>query len=256
MTTIHHAIAAALTLGVAAAHPGMAQAQAAPSAAERNAVEALERLDADDAVLVLVDFTSGLFPIVDTIEVDELLNNTVALAKVAETFDIPVMVVGSEGGYYGELHPAIAAHAGEGQPFGRATPSAWDSGPLREAVEATGRGTILIGGISTDNCTLHTSLGMLRDGYDVRVITDISGADSAQAELAALFRLRDAGAITTNWISMTSELIDVWESPEGEAVTQIYARHINGPNTGVTGSSMDDAELEAPGGTTTEEDAQ
>lgn len=244
------ALAAALALA------GPTAAQDGPSPAERNAAEALQRLEAEDAVLVLVDFTSGLFPIVDTIEVDEMLNNTVALAKVAETFDIPVMVVGSEGGYYGELHPAIAAHAGEGQPFGRETPSAWDSGPLREAVEATGRRTILIGGISTDNCTLHTSLGMLRDGYDVRVITDISGADSEQAELAALFRLRDAGAVTTNWISMTSELIDVWESPEGEAVTQIYARHINGPNTGVTGSSMDDAEVGAPDDTTNEEDVQ
>lgn len=249
-----HAIGAALVLGCSIALPGAtsAQAQAAPSPAERNASEALQRLDGDDAVLVLVDYTSGLFPIVDTIEVDEMLNNAVALAKVAETFDIPVMVVGSEGGYYGDLHPAIAVHAGEGQPFGRETPSAWDSGPLREAVEATGRGTILIGGISTDNCTLHTALGMLRDGYDVRVITDISGANSAQAELAALFRLRDAGAITTNWISMTSELLKVWESPEGEAVTQIYARHINGPNAGLSGASTDDAGIDTSEGETSE----
>ncbi|WP_298434081.1 isochorismatase family protein [uncultured Jannaschia sp.] len=243
MRLYSHAIGAALVLGCCISLPQAvaAQAQATQLPAERNAAEALQRLEADDAVLVLVDYTSGLFPIVDTIEVDEMLNNAVALAKVAETFDIPVMVVGSEGGYYGDLHPAIAAHAGEGQPFGRETPSAWDSGPLRAAIEATGRGTVLIGGISTDNCTLHTSLGMLRDGYDVRVITDISGADSAQAELAALFRLRDAGAITTNWISMTSELLDVWDSPEGEAVTQIYGRHINGPNAGVNGASTDDA---------------
>ncbi len=226
--------------------PATVLAQTVPTPAERNAVEALERLDADDAVMVLVDFTSGLFPIVDTMEVDVMLNNAVALGKVAETFDIPVFVVGSEGGYYGQLHLAIEAYAGEGQPFGRETPSAWDSGPLREAVEATGRRTVLIGGISTDNCTLHTSLGMLRDGYDVRVITDISASDSQQAELAALFRLRDAGAITTNWISLTSELIDVWESPEGEAVTQIYARHINGPNTGLEGGSMDDPTIGTP----------
>ena len=233
-----------LALGVVVAlaspaPPALAQ-QSAAAPSERNAAEALERLDADDAVLVLVDFTSELFPIVDTIEVDVMLDNAVALGKVARTFDIPVFVVGSEGDYYGELHPAIRDFAGEGQPFGRATPSAWDSGPLRESIEATGRGTILIGGISTDNCTLHTSLGALRDGYDVRVITDISGSDSERAELAALFRLRDAGAITTNWISMTSELLDVWESPEGETVTRIYARHINGPNTGIGGASTDD----------------
>ena len=240
------ALSAVLALAIPVL-PALAQ-EASVSPSERNAAEALQRLDAEDTVLILVDFTSGLFPIVDTMEVDVMLSNAVALGKVARTFDIPVFVVGSEGGYYGELHPAIRDFAGENQPFSRATPSAWDSGPLREAVEATGRRTILIGGISTDNCTLHTSLGALRDGYDVRVITDISGSDSEKAELAALFRLRDAGAVTTNWISLTSELLDVWDSPEGRAVTQIYDRHINGPNTGLGGASTDDPRIGEPEG--------
>ena len=218
---------------------------ATPSHAQEQPA-ALDRLDADDAILVLVDFTSGLFPIVDTIEVDEMLNNAVAMAKLATAFDIPVMVLGDEGGFYGDMHPAIRSFAGQDQPFTRTTPSAWASGGLKGAVEATGRQTILIGGIPTDNCTLLTSLDMLREGYQVRVIRDISGSDSVHAEEAAIARLRDAGAVTTNWISIGSELIDDWQTEAGQAVMQIYGRHMNGPNSSPYGASQNDVTIGNP----------
>lgn len=225
---------------------GLCLAQAPQPAVAQDAPPALDRLDAEDAILVLVDFTDGLYPVVETIDIDEMLNNAVAMAKLAETFGIPVMVLGDEGGFYGEMHPAIKDFAGEGQPFARTTPSAWASGGFREAVEATGRRTVLIGGITTDNCTLLTSLDLLRAGYDVRVVTDISGADSAIAERAAIDRLRDAGAVTTGWISVGSELIEDWRTPEGEAVAQIYGTHMNGPRTTPYGSTADDAGIGAP----------
>ena len=233
-------VALAATLGPIASVSNPALAQTGSAAP--NAEAALTRLEPDDSVLVLVDFTDGLFPIIDTMEVDEMLNNAVGLSKIAETFDIPVMVVGSEGGFYGRMHPAIKTFAtGENQPFERSTPSAWASGGLREAVEATGRNTVLIGGITTDNCTQLTSLDMLRDGYQVRVVTDISGSDSLSAEQSALMRLRDGGAITTSWITVGAELLDSWDSPEGAAVTRIYGTHLNGPSTSVAGSTSNDA---------------
>ena len=202
-----------------------------------NREAALQRIQPDDAVLILVDFTDGLYPIVDSIETDELLNNAVGAAKIAETFGVPIMVVGSEGGFYGAMHPAIKSFAGEGQPFERSTPSAWASGGLKAAVEATGRGTVLIGGITTDNCTLLTSLDLLRDDYDVYVVSDISGSDSEEAHDSALMRLRDAGAVTTSWITTGSEMLESWETPEGAALQAIYGNHMNGPITSGLGST-------------------
>ncbi len=207
--------------------------------AERNA--ALSRIDPDNAVLVMVDFTDGLYPVVDTIDTDAMLNNAVAMTRIAESHDIPILVLGDEGGFYGDMHPVIKDKAGEDGPFERTTPSAWASGGFREALEATGRTQVMIGGISTANCTLLTSLDLLRAGYDVYVVTDISGSDSVQAEQAALMRLRDAGAATANWIMLGSELLDTWDTPEGRALGQIYATHINGPNTGVYGNTINDA---------------
>ena len=204
---------------------------------------ALQRLDAERACLVMVDFTTGLYPIVQTIDTDEMLNNAVAAAKTARLFELPILVLGDEGGFYGEMHPAVKSFAGAGQPFERTTPSAYASGGFRAALEASGRTQVLIGGITTDNCTLLTSLDLLRAGYEVFVVTDISGSDSEAAEEAALARLRDAGAVTISWITIGSELLDTWQTPEGASLTQIYGQHMNGPITSRYGSTADDARM-------------
>ena len=208
--------------------------------AQSNRPAALNRLDPERACLVMVDFTSGLYPIVQTIGTDELLNNAVAAAKTAKLFQLPIFVLGDEGGFYGEMHPGVKTFAGANQPFERTTPSAYASGGFRAALEASGRRQVLIGGITTDNCTLLTSLDLLRNGYEVFVVTDISGSDSESAESAALARLRDAGAVTISWITIGSELLTSWQTPEGKALTDIYGKHMNGPITSPYGSTSDD----------------
>ena len=244
MRTPARMAAAALVLAAfTAAQP--LDAQTAIPETDWNA--ALAPIEADEAVMVFVDYTSGLYPIVDTIEVDEMLNNAVAAGKIAQTFDLPILVLGDEGGFYGEMHPPIKAFVGEGeQVHTRTTPSAWDSGTFREALEATGRTQVIIGGISTDNCTFLTSLDLLREGYDVYVMTDISGTDSRQSEEAALLRLGAAGASFVSWIMLGSELLEDWRTPEGEALGAIYDTHINGPNPSAYGSTANDGTIGTP----------
>ena len=196
---------------------------------------------------MLVDYTTGLYPLVRTIETREMLSNAVATGKIADLFGLPVLLLGDEGGNYGRMHPAIRALAGSkpgnAGPFERTMPSAWRSGGFRAALEGTGRRQVLIGGVTTDNCTTLTSLDLLRAGYEVFVVADIGGTTSAAAEAAALARLRDAGAVTVGWSMVGSEMLSDWQTPEGAALGRIYARHLNGPTMGPAGSSTDDAPL-------------
>ncbi len=207
---------------------------------------ALKKIDPSKAVLVMVDFTDGLYPVVDTIEVDAMLNNAVAAGKIAQTFDVPILVLGDEGDFYGTMHPPIKGLAGDGTVHKRTTPSAWASGTFQEALKATGRTQVIIGGISTDNCTMLTSLDLLRAGYEVYVMNDISGTDSVQSEQAALLRLQDAGASFVSWIMFGSELLTDWRTPEGKALGQIYDTHINGPSPSAYGNTINDATVGEP----------
>jgi hypothetical protein len=111
--------------------------------------------------------------------------------------------------------------------IGRTAPSAWREPKFVQAIQATGRRKIIFAGISIDNCVLLTALDAMRDGYEVHVVADVSGAESSFIERVALDRLIQAGAVPHTWVSLGSELLSDWRSPEGAALGQVYARHSN-----------------------------
>ena len=83
-------------------------------------------------------------------------------------------------------------------------------------------------GISTDNCTLLTSLDAMKAGYEVYVVVDISGAESDLIERMAIERLVQAGAVPVTWVSLGSELLisaGGWKTKEGAALAKIYEDH-------------------------------
>lgn len=183
------------------------------------------RLTPEDCAIVLVDFLDGFDPGLRTLDRDRWERNVTAFTRLAAIFAArtPVFVLGDEGGFRGSFYPQIAENVPDAPRFGRHTPSAMQSDEFRDALAATGRRRVIIGGISLDLCTLHTSLDMLKAGYEVYVVVDCSGTESELVQTAAMLRLTQAGAVTTNWVSLASELMGDWQTPEGEAVGGLYA---------------------------------
>jgi len=73
-------------------------------------------------------------------------------------------------------------------------------------------------GISIDDCTLHTSLDLLREGYNVFFVVDVSSTNSKLAEDAAIQRLIQAGAVPVSWLNALTELGDDFEGPNGKGM--------------------------------------
>ena len=183
------------------------------------------RLTPEDCAIVLVDFLHGFDPGLQTIPTKRWERNVEAFAKLAKLFQprSPVFVLGDEGGFRGKFYDAIKEQLPDAPRFGRHTPSAMQAEDFRNALEATGRKRIVIGGVSLDLCTMHTSLDMLKAGYEVFVVVDCSGTESELVQTAAMMRLTQAGAVMTNWVSLASELMGDWQTPEGEVVGKLYA---------------------------------
>lgn len=189
----------------------------------------LDNVTADEAVLVLVDYTSGLMPLVRTMEGEVLKNNVVALAKIARTFGLPTFVAGDEDEFRGEQMPELAEILPEAERVERHTPSVWRAEGFPAKVAATGRRRLILAGVSTDTCVGLTAIDALRAGYEVYVVLDASGCDSRLAEEAAIGRLTRAGAVMGNWVQLGSELLQDWRTPAGDELGRIYAEHIGGP---------------------------
>jgi nicotinamidase-related amidase len=211
----------ALVSALAAGAP--AAAQSAPVNAP--VTRAAERITPDNAVLVMVDYLTGFRPAVRTVDPNQMENNAEALAQTAAAFHIPVIVIGDEGPNRGKFMPFIARDLAGAPRVTRRQPSAWAEPAFREAIRRTGRTKIILAGISIDNCVLFTAIDAIRDGYDVRVVVDASPAESDMIDQVARARLVTAGATLHTWLSLGSELVTRWDTPEGQRFHQIYAAH-------------------------------
>ena len=166
------------------------QAQAAEPSMSQAA--ALAEVTPDNAVLIYVDYVTGLDNLITTIEGRPYRNNIAAFAKFSPLFRMPTALLGEESQYYGTFLPEIRSLLDSGgKTFPRTTPSGYTP-DLAKWLKESGRKNVVIGGISIDNCTLHTTLDLLRDGYNVYVVVDVSGTNSQVAETAAIARLRAA----------------------------------------------------------------
>ena len=187
----------------------------------------LEKLSKSNSALVMVDYLTGFDPGLKTIEKNLYNHNVTALAQIGQIFKLPTVILGDEGDFRGQFYPLLKKHLPNAPVLARHAPSAWTEQSFRDFLEKSGRKKIIIAGISLDNCTLQTSLDLLRNGYEVYVVVDASGTDEHLVEQAAMMRLTQAGAVMVNWVSIASEIMEDWQSPEGPAVGKLYKDHSN-----------------------------
>lgn len=171
----------------------------------------LVKLTPDNSVLVMVDYLTGFMPGLKTIDEKTYYNNVTALAKIGKIFQLPTIILGDEGGFRGELFPQISEFLSHGQRIGRHTPSAWHEPAFVKALQQFNRPKIIMAGISLDNCVTQTALDVLRAGYEVYVVVDVSGTDSPLVEQAAIMRLTQAGAVMTNWVSLVETTLEEFD---------------------------------------------
>jgi Isochorismatase family len=215
-----------------------AAAKPAPATPVRNA--ALASMTPANTAVVYVDYVTGLDNLLTTIPGNQYRNNVAAFAKLSPLFKLPTAVLGEENDYYGSFFPELKALLDSGgRNFPRSTPTGYTPA-FAEWLRSTGRSNVLIGGISIDNCTLHTALDLLRAGYNVYVVVDASGTNSPLAEDAAILRLVSAGAVTVSWLNALTELGGDFAGPYGKGMMEIIQAHWPASTTGTVDDTTPD----------------
>jgi len=185
-------------------------------------------LDPDDVVMLLIDHQSGLFNTVRDLPVPDLRNYVIALAKTATLLDIPVITTASvPDGPNGPLMPEIHEYAPHAQYVERTGQiNAWDNPPFVEAIEKTGRKTLVIAGTLTSVCMAFPAITAVEAGYKAYCVVDASGNWSKMATDTTIARVTQAGAIPTDTFAMVAELMRTWNRAEGSRFGQILAEHV------------------------------
>jgi nicotinamidase-related amidase len=147
------------------------------------------------------------------------------LAKTAKAFDVPIVLstVGVELGFNGPTLSSIVSELDGIEPIDRTSMNAFDDEAFSEAVKATGRKRLIIGGLHTEICLAFASVQALKDGYDVMFVTDAVGGRSQAAHRTGIERLSHAGAVPSTALAVTTELFRDWAAPlAGPALEVIY----------------------------------
>ncbi|WP_349569786.1 isochorismate family cysteine hydrolase YcaC [Azotobacter salinestris] len=172
------------------------------------------RLDKDNAVVLLVDHQAGLLSLVRDFTPDEFKNNVLALADIARFFQLPTILTTSfEKGPNGPLVPELKAMFPDAPYIPRPGQiNAWDNADFVDAIKATGRRQLIIAGVVTDVCVAFPTLSALEEGFEVFVVTDASGTFNPVVREAALNRMSLAGAQLMNWFAVGCELHRDWRN--------------------------------------------
>ncbi|KAK2675157.1 Isochorismatase-like superfamily [Fusarium oxysporum f. sp. vasinfectum] len=139
-----------------------------------------ERLDKNDALLLVVDLQVGLYSLARDFDPTLYRDQMLAHAALGKVFDLPVILTTSaENGPNGplpkeilEMHPNAPLVQRQGEV------NAWDNQEFRDAVKAANKSQIIMAGITTDVCTTFLALSLREEGYSVWANVEASGTTS------------------------------------------------------------------------------
>ena len=185
------------------------------------------RLDKDNAAVLLVDHQAGLLSLVRDIDPDKFKNNVLALADLAKYFNLPTILTTSfETGPNGPLVPELKEMFPDAPYIARPGQiNAWDNEEFVKAVKATGKKQLIIAGVVTEVCVAFPALSALEEDFEVFIVTDASGTFNAMTRDAAWDRMTSAGAQLMTWFGTACELHRDWRN-DIEGLGALFSKHI------------------------------
>jgi nicotinamidase-related amidase len=168
-------------------------------------------LTPSNSALVVIDYQPSQIQTVRSMDHNLLLANIVSVARLARTFDLPVVLstVNVANGQ-GPTIPELKAVLSESREVDRTQINSWEDVDFRKAVEATGRKKLIMTALWTEVCLTFPALDALREGFEVFPVVDAVGGTSLEAHRAGLERILQAGGQPISWVSLACELQRDW----------------------------------------------
>ena len=199
------------------------------------------RIIRDQAVGLLVDVQERLFPHMH--EKDHLLTRLTVLFEGLKVLGVPHLATeqykrglgetipelagfagaatGGTGGSGDEVGGVVKAAGGTGGPFEKLAFSCCDDEPFFAALQATGRKSVIIGGIEAHVCVAQTSLDLVEAGFHPVVVADAVSSRKLSDKETALDRLRHSGATVTSVEAILFELCRVSRTDQFKAISAL-----------------------------------
>ena len=161
-------------------------------------------IDHKNSILMIVDIQQVMFDLcIDKTGVREKIEALIDLAGILKLPVIPTEHNPERlGGFLPDLLERASAKALNKIEFG-----CLENGRIREAVENSGRKSIILAGIESHVCIFQTGAQAIQQGYHVHLVSDAVSARSQSNLMVGLNRLEQAGAVVTSTEMLIFELL-------------------------------------------------
>jgi len=192
-------------------------------------------LTPDNCVVAFIDHQPQMLFGVTNFDRQTIINNTVALAKTAKIFGLPVVLTSVEtASFSGNVWPQLRAVFPNQEPIERSTMNSWDDKNFVAAIEKSGRKKIILSGLWTETCIALPTIQAIHDGYEIYIVEDCCGDVNQLSHDNAMKRMIQAGAKPVTALSVMLELQRDWAlRGTYDAVMDIVKTHFGAYGSGV-----------------------
>ncbi len=175
-----------------------------------------------DTALLIIDIQERLAPVIN--EQEQVIANTVVLAKTAAEMNLPVIVTEQYPRGLGPTVPEISTVLAENLPtsqnfakmaFSACTPE------VNAALAATGCRKVIVTGMETHVCVFQTVRQLLAAGYEVFVARDAVSSRTAVNRENGLQLMAAMGATISNTETLIFDLLEVSGTPLFKKISKL-----------------------------------
>lgn len=155
-------------------------------------------IDADECMLIIIDVQQDFLDKLDRNQWVPMVNRIAWITEMAGRFDMPVVVTAEDMENRKGTVPQVAAKLPAGtKAYNKMSYGLANEPDILDAIEETGRKTVVLVGLETDVCVCQSALGLLENGYRVVVLADAVGS-AGPCHDHGIERMRNAGVIISS----------------------------------------------------------
>jgi nicotinamidase-related amidase len=175
-------------------------------------------LNKNNAILIIVDIQDKLAVVMK--HKKKVVNNCLHLIEVSKLLNIPIVITEQYtkglGPTVNEVKKALPSY----EPLEKVTFDCCKGDGFLEKIVSLKRKQIMLTGMETHVCVLQTCLSLLKEQYDVHIVSDAVSSRKKDDYLTGRELMRDAGAVITCTETVLLQLLEKAGTPEFKAIVR------------------------------------
>jgi len=179
-------------------------------------------LEADLAVLVVIDVQENMLTAISTSPQDTILDKLRRLIETAKILTVPIIYTEQYPKGLGRTDERVKAWLpSDLEPIEKTTCSCWRDEAFRKALQDTHREHVIVAGLESHVCVQQTALDLLRVDYTAFLPIDAVGSRFAIDMDTAVERMRRAGVEVSTTEALIFDLIERCDHPKFKDILEL-----------------------------------